>query len=161
MCGFPQFLSPICMAETTIKTGEVNLAKLIKKTKHHPKGRVQLDENNEIKNPKNPTDGTFATTVVEDGREVVREVPRYAGTVKGEDSVWRISMCKSQVQIGGQILKASCPEELYHEMTKLYEKRKSHGKATDDFRPELSDAESDAYAAWLKKQDKSEKKPQA
>lgn len=145
------YFPPNLMSETTVKTGEVNLAKLVKRTKFHPKGRVQLDENGEIKNPKNPTAGKANVEVLEDGQRVTKEIDRYAGMVTGEGTVWRIAMCKPEVQIAGQILKASCPEELYDEMTKLYEKRKTLGKGTDDFRPELSDAEMEAYLEWKKK----------
>lgn len=147
------------MSETTIKTGKVDLEKLLKRTKFHPKGRVQIDEETgEVKNPKNPIVGTAKLAKVEDGKAIEIEVPRHAGHVTGEGTIWRIAMCKKEMQIGGQTLRASCPEELYHKMTELYEQRVELGRAKDDFRPELSDEEMKSYLAWKKKNVKSEAK---
>lgn len=141
------------MSETTIKSGKVDLEKLLKRTKFHPKGRVQIDEKTgEVKNPKNPTVGTAKVGKVEDGKAVEIEIPRYQGQVKGENSVWRIALCQKQVAVGGKLLKGECPEEIYHQMNMLYEERKAQGKGKDDFRPELSDEETKAYQEWLKKQ---------
>lgn len=146
------------MSETTIKTGKVDLEKLLKRTKHHPKGRVQLDpETGEVMNPKNPIVGTAKLAKVEDGKVTEIEVPRHAGHVTGENTVWRMAMCKSNVQIGGKKLEASCPEELYHKMTELYEERVELGRAKDDFRPELTDDEMKSYLAWKKKNVKADK----
>lgn len=140
------------MSETTIKTGKVDLEKLLKRTKFHPKGRVQIDEaTGEVKNPKNPIVEMVKTSKVEDGKAIEIEVPRHAGNVSGEGSVWRLAMCKSEMQVGGQKITATCPEELYHKMTQLYEQRVELGRAKDDFRPELSDEEMKSYLAWKKK----------
>jgi hypothetical protein len=150
------------MSETTSKTGEVNLAKLLKRTQFHPKGRVQIDEaTGEIKNSKNPKAGKAKMTKIEDGQPIQIEVDVFRGIVKGENSVWRVSMCKPVLNIGGQVLKASCPEELYHQMTLLYEKRSVMGKARDDFRPELSEEETKAYLEWKKKTKVSNEKDDA
>jgi hypothetical protein len=148
------------MSETTIRTGKVDLEKLLKRTKHHPKGRVQIDEQTgEVKSPKNPIVEMVSTNKVEDGKVIVIEVPRYAGNVTGEGSIWRAAMCKNEMQVGGKKLIASCPEEMYHKLTELYEERVALGRGKDDFRPELSDAEMASYLAWKKKNVK-ETKPQ-
>lgn len=47
--------------------------------------------------------------------------------------------------------------EKYHAMTLRYEEMKARGKKTDDFRPELSEDEQADYAAFLKKDKKTEK----
>lgn len=144
MSGFPPHPSPILMAETSIKSGEVNLARLLKHTEFHPKGRVEIDENGEVKNPKNPKKGKVKTTVVEDGVARKIEIDRFQGHVTGEGSVWRIAMTKN----------GKTGPETYFDMSKEYAKRLALGRSKDDFRPELELVELEDYVKWLKKNGK-------
>lgn len=146
MSGFPANPTPSIMSETSIKSGKVDLEKLLKHTKHHPKGRVQMDENGEIKNPKNPViEKDVEVKTLVDGKEVVMKINRYGGHVKGEEpfargGVWRAGLCK----------KGRSGPEVYFEMCELYARRKAAGKGKDDFRPELELAEVEDYQKWLK-----------
>ena len=138
---------------TQVRNGQPNLAKLLKRTKAHPNGRVQLDEHGEVSNPKNPTTSNSRTIVRANalGLPVEVTIPENSGHVVGDNSVWRIAMHQPSMEIAGRSLVASSPQEMYHKMTELYLERCKIGKSADDFRPNLTDNELFSYQSWLKK----------
>lgn len=130
------------MSETSIVTGKVDLEKLLKRTKHHPKGRVQIDDaTGEVKNPKNPViEKDVEVRTLVDGKEVTKLIDRQGGHVLAEGSVWRAGM-RWNGKVGA---------EAYHEMCLQYERQAAMGRTKDDFRPELTEDEKVDYLKWKK-----------
>lgn len=137
------------MAETTVISGQPNLANLLKKTKNHPKGRVTLDEETgEVKNPKTKITSKKTVTIKRGEKIEDVEIPVYSGHATS-GGVWRSGFEQPTMDLGfqGGNLKASCPQELYHLMAKASADRKTLGKNWD-FLPELTEDEMRSYFQW-------------
>jgi len=135
------------------KTGSPDVGKLLLKTKFHPKGRVQIDENGEVKNPKTLTSEMVKIKVPNDqGIMQEIEVPRQTGHAT-IDGIWRSAFSQKEMDLGFARIKGDSPPALYHEM-KLASQRRAILKKDSQFLPELTEGEMKSYFTWAKENKK-------
>lgn len=121
--------------------GQPNLAKLLKPTKLHPKGRVKMNAQGEVDAPKATVIGHNEKTIKQkvDGMTVslgTVQIPIYGGHVKCLNSVWRVGL--------------NGPKKYHQKVLVDKELVKRKGATDDHTAPELTPEEFAEYEKYCK-----------
>lgn len=136
----------------------IGLQNLLRKTKFHPEGRVQLDENNEIKNQKHNVVEVKEIPInitTDKGKKIqigIEKIDVNGGLVKGyhaitgkqEDCVWRNSL--------------NGPQRFHELVLKKAEIKRRDPTTKDQVTPELQEEEFKEYVLYVEFMKESKKK---
>lgn len=146
------------MMKSETDTSSQNILKLLKRTKHHPEGRIQLDEEGQVKGPKNNVlyiNEIPVTIITDKGRKIqigTEKINVNGGhtkafhpiTGKQEDTPWRMSL-------GG-------PHRYHWYVLKLAEVKRKNPTSKDQVVPELEEGEWNEYMMYVEYLKKTGKK---